>query len=80
MTYIKKFFLVLLGISLVLVELLGIALPVVHGTIFLLLGVVLLSFESVYIERHLLSFVEKHPTLRHWHKKIDTTLRRWFNK
>jgi uncharacterized membrane protein YbaN (DUF454 family) len=80
MAYIKKLSLLLLGISFVLIGIIGVLLPIVHGTIFLLLGLVLLSFESSYIERHLLYFVEKNAATNRWHKKIDRTLRRWLKK
>lgn len=80
MLYIKKFFLIILGTALVLVGILGMILPIVHGTIFLLLGVILLSFESTYIERQVLFFVKKHELLFKLHNKLEKVLRRWFNK
>lgn len=80
MAYVKKIFLVIIGLSLVIVGVLGVVLPIVHGTFFLLLGVVLLSLESRYIEERLLKVVEKNKTLHHWHKKMDIWLRKFFKK
>ncbi len=80
MVYIKKIFLVLLGICLIIVGIAGVVLPVVNGTFFILLGIILLSFESKYIEERLLRVVEKNKTLHKWHKKIDHVLRKVFRK
>lgn len=80
MLYIKKFFLIVLGTALIVVGALGMVLPIVHGTVFLLLGVILLSFESTYIEGKVLYFVQKHELLYRLHTKLEKVLRRWFNK
>ena len=80
MVYIKKFLFIILGLSLVTVGVLGMILPILHGTIFLISGLVILSFESEYIEQRLLQLVEKNKTAKRWHKKVDLTLRGWFKK
>lgn len=80
MTHIKKFLLIVLGLSLILIGLLGVVLPILNGTLFLLVGIILLSFESTRVEKVVLSFVERSEILKKWHKKIDQILRKFFNK
>ncbi len=78
MTRVKKFFLIVLGFSLILIGVLGLILPILNGTLILLVGIILLSFESSYIEKILLKIVERNELMKKWHKKLDTLLRSWF--
>ncbi len=80
MTRIKKFFLIVLGLSLILIGVLGLVLPILNGTLILLVGIILLSFESSYIERILLRVVERNELMKKWHRKLDTLLRSWFKR
>lgn len=70
----------LLGFVLVVIGLIGMILPVIHGTIFFLIGIIIISFESTYIERKLLQAVHKNEKLTQWHKKLDSFLRKFFRK
>jgi uncharacterized membrane protein YbaN (DUF454 family) len=80
MTLFKKITLLILGSFFVFLGALGVVLPFVHGAVFLLVGIVLLSFEIPYVERKLRHYAEKNKLLLKWHKKVDALLRRWFNK
>ena len=80
MLYIRKFLLLTLACALIVIGLLGMVLPIIHGTVFLLLGAIIFSFESVYLEKKILYLVKKNESLHQLYIKIDSTLRRWFNK
>lgn len=80
MQNVKKFLLIVLGLSLMLIGLLGLVLPILNGTLLLLVGIILLSFESTRVEKAVLSFVERSEFLKKWHKKLDQLLRKLFNK
>lgn len=80
MPNIKKFLLIVLGLSLMLIGVLGLVLPILNGTLLLLVGIILLSFESTRVEKVVLTFVERSEFLKKWHKKLDQLLRKLFNK
>jgi uncharacterized membrane protein YbaN (DUF454 family) len=80
MTHIKKFLLIVLGLSLILIGLIGAVLPILNGTLFLLVGIILLSFESTRVEKVVLSFVERNEVVKKWYRKLDQLLRKLFNK
>lgn len=77
---LRKIIHILIGMLLLLLGLLGLALPVLNGTIFLIIGFIILSFESPYIERKLLFLTEKNPTLHKWYTKLNRILRKVFRK
>lgn len=78
--YLRKFFLLLLASTLILVGLLGMILPIVHGTVFLLIGLIIFSFESAYIEKKVLYFVTKNKLIHDLYSRMDITLRKIFKK
>lgn len=80
MPRIKKFLLIVLGLSLVLIGVLGLVLPILNGTLFLLVGIILLSFESTRLEKIVLKIVDRNEVLKKMHRKLDILLRSWFKK
>ena len=76
--YLKKILHLLLGIILVAIGLLGMVLPVIHGTIPLIVGLILLSFESTWLEKKLLHFSSKNKHTKHWHEKLELILKKFF--
>jgi uncharacterized membrane protein YbaN (DUF454 family) len=80
MTRIKKLLLIILGLSLILIGVIGLVLPILNGTLLLLVGIIILSFENAYVERILLKIVERNDLMKKWHKKLDILLRSLFKK
>ena len=77
---LRKIIHIVIGILLLLLGILGVVLPVLHGTIFLIVGFIILSFESPYIEKKLVSLTEKNPILHGWYLKLNRILRKFFRK
>ena len=75
---IKRTTYIALAIILIAVGILGIILPVLNGTIFLLLGFILLSFESPFIHSHLQRIAAKNDTVNSLYKKLDNWMRKIF--
>ena len=78
MARIKKLFHIALGFTLILIGLLGLILPILNGVIFLLLGFILLSFQSQYVEQRLSRIAHKNSVLGEWYEKLDSWMRRIF--
>ncbi|MCF7843376.1 hypothetical protein K9M47_00580 [Candidatus Gracilibacteria bacterium] len=69
---------VILGAVFILVGILGVFLPILNGILFLLLGLILLSFENKYIHKHLQSAVSKNDFINKWYLKLDILMRKIF--
>jgi uncharacterized membrane protein YbaN (DUF454 family) len=80
MTQLKKAFHVILGIFLLLIGVAGLVLPILNGIVFLLLGLILISFESPYIEKILSHYSEKNRHISHTYKKLNVWMRKLFRK
>jgi uncharacterized protein len=80
MDYLRKLLHITLGSIFVMIGILGIIFPIVHGTVFLIIGVIILSFESVTLENKLLCFVKKYPKLNSSYEKLNKKLRQLFKK
>jgi uncharacterized membrane protein YbaN (DUF454 family) len=75
---LKKIFHIAVGLTLIFVGIAGLVLPILDGVIFLLLGFILLSFESPYVEYHLSKLAHKSATLGSWYEKLNTWMRKVF--
>jgi uncharacterized protein len=75
---LKKLFHLILGTLLLLLGVVGLVLPILNGVLFLLLGFILLSFESTYVERHLNKIAHKNTTVGIWYDKLDTWMKKVF--
>ena len=80
MAHAKKVFHVVLGIFLLMIGVAGLVLPILNGTVFLLLGFILLSFEIPYVEERLESITQKNNTLHHFYKKLQKWMKKLFRK
>ena len=76
----RKMFHLALGLILILIGILGLILPVLNGTVFLVLGFILLSFEIPYIEKKLFLITNKYPWSHSLYTKLDKFLRKLFRK
>ena len=78
MPRIKKILHIGLAIILIAIGIAGLVLPILDGVIFLLLGFILLSFESTYIEEHLNRIAKKNKRIDLWYEKLNTWMRKNF--
>lgn len=76
----KKLLHVSLGLFLILVGIAGLILPILNGLIPLLLGLILLSFESPYIEDRLAKAARKSKLTGDWYEKLDRWMRKLFRR
>lgn len=74
----KRTFYIFIAFLLIFIGICGLILPILNGIIFLLLGFILLSFESPYIHRHLQRLASKNEQLSRWYLKLDTWMRKIF--
>lgn len=74
----KKFLVITLAICLLIIGAVGALLPVVHGTVFVLLGLCLLALEMPSIEKKLESVVVKNKKIDKMYNKIMKYLRSKF--
>lgn len=76
----RKFTHIILGSLLILVGIAGLILPILNGTIFLIVGFILISFESPYVERKLQELTSKNKLLHKYYLKLDGFLRKHFGR
>ncbi len=56
----------------------GLVLPILNGMVLLILGLILLSFESRYVERKLFLLTQKNAFLHKWHVYLEKKMREVF--
>jgi uncharacterized protein YqgC (DUF456 family) len=66
------------GIPLILLGILGLVLPVLNGTVLLIIGLIILSFEYPYIERKLFTITQKNKVIHALYLKLEKIMRRIF--
>jgi uncharacterized membrane protein YbaN (DUF454 family) len=59
---------------------LGLVLPILNGILFLVLGLIILSFESPYIEEKLERFSKKNKHTREWYEKLHKFIKKLLRK
>lgn len=77
---LKKSFHIILAFVLIFIGLAGMILPILDGLTFFLLGLILLSFESPYVEAHLSKLAHKNTILGEWYEKLNTWMRKVFKE
>lgn len=76
----RKILYISLGSILVMIGLFGLVLPIINGTVLLIIGFIILSFESVYVERHLHAVTKKNDRVHQLHLFLEKKIRRLFGK
>jgi uncharacterized membrane protein YbaN (DUF454 family) len=67
------FLVVLLGIA-------GLVLPILNGTLLLIIGFIIISFESPYVEKKLFTLTQKNKTVHALYLRLEKALRVFFRK
>ena len=76
----RKVMHIILGFTIVLIGIAGLVLPILNGVLFLIIGLIILSFESEKLEHKLFSLTKKNTTIHSWHLKLEKILRKLFRK
>lgn len=77
---LKKSFHIILALVLIFIGIAGMILPILDGFTFFLLGLILLSFESPYVEAHLHKIAHKNSVIGAWYEKLNTWMRKVFGE
>lgn len=67
-----------LGSFFVTVGIAGLILPIINGTFFLILGLILISFESHYVKKKLYALTSKTKWTLSWHMYLEKMLMKIF--
>ena len=78
MNNVKKVFHITLGFILIFIGVVGLVLPILNGIILLLLGLILLSFESAYIQSRLAGAAHRHHFIGSLYEKLNTSMKKLF--
>jgi uncharacterized membrane protein YbaN (DUF454 family) len=78
MPQIKKTLHVTLAIFLILMGIAGLVLPLLNGILLLLLGFILLSFESPYMEKHLTQLAHRYNMTGSLYDKLYAWMKKLF--
>jgi uncharacterized membrane protein YbaN (DUF454 family) len=78
MRHLKRTVHIFIASVLIVVGVCGLVLPILNGTIFLLLGFILISFESPYVEKKLEKLTHKSKFTKELHDKLHTWMRKIF--
>ncbi len=77
---LRKTLYLILGSSLILLGVAGLVLPIINGTILLIIGFIIISFENPALEKKLYAFTKRHATIHAWYIKLDAYLRKLLKK
>lgn len=69
-----------LGILIVLIGITGLVLPIINGTLLLIVGFIILSFESPYLEQKLFTLTQKNKLIHSIYLRLEKGLRTFFRK
>lgn len=79
MVNIKRLLHLILAFILIFLGIAGLVLPIINGTILLLLGLILISFQNPKLEYSIQKFVKKNSFLEKIYRKLDSWMRNVFN-
>lgn len=77
---IRRLVHILIGSLIVFIGILGLFLPILNGTILLIIGFIIISFEVPVVEKKLFQLTKKNATVHVWHMSLEKTLRKLFRK
>lgn len=76
----RKILYLSLGSLLIMIGVAGLVLPIINGTVLLIVGFIILSFESVYVERNLHAVTKKNHKVHQLHLFLEKKIRSLFGK
>ncbi len=68
---------VTIAFLLVLLGLLGLVLPLINGTVFILIALLVLAIDIPWLDKKLDTYSSRHPKLERWHKKFRDVVRKY---
>jgi uncharacterized protein YqgC (DUF456 family) len=69
-----------IGILVVLIGIAGLVLPIINGTLLLIVGFIIISFESPYVEKKLFILTQKNKFIHSMYLRLEKILRNFFRK
>lgn len=75
---IRKILHLTIGLTFLCIGILGLILPILNGVLFLILGFIVISFESTYVENKLVQITQKNKTVHYWYIKLEKIMRKLF--
>ncbi|MEK7115347.1 MAG: PGPGW domain-containing protein [Patescibacteria group bacterium] len=76
--HIKRTAIVILALLFLVFGVIGLFLPFLQGILFIIIGLVLLSFVFSAIDEWVSKFLSKSPKLANHHRKLHQKLRKYF--
>ena len=76
----RKILHIVLGTFIIILGLAGLVLPILNGVVFLIIGFIIISFESKYVEKKLRNLAKKNTTLHALYRKLEGMIRKLFGK
>ena len=69
-----------IGFLIILLGIAGLVLPILNGTLLLIIGFIIVSFESPYVEKKLFILTQKNKTIHLLYLRLEKVLRKFFRK
>lgn len=77
---VRKILHLAIGIVFLIIGLVGLVLPILNGLIFILLGFIIISIESPYVERKLISLAQKNKIVHALYLKLEKIVKKILRK
>lgn len=74
----RTVFHILIGALFVIFGVLGLLLPIINGTVLLIIGLIIISFENPYVEKKLFSVTQKNKLIHSLYLKLEKVIRKIF--
>jgi uncharacterized membrane protein YbaN (DUF454 family) len=76
--HIKRTVHIMLAFVMLIIGIAGLILPILNGTLFIVIALILLSFEHKKTELFLQRLAGTHPKIEKLYLKLDNTMRKFF--
>ncbi len=75
---IKRIIIIVLALTFLAFGVIGLFLPILQGVLFIIVGLILLSFSHSSVDEKLLKYINKYPKLAGRYSKLRQKLRKYF--
>lgn len=77
---LRKILHITLGVTVIILGLAGLVLPILNGIVLLIIGFIIISFESEYVDKKLHHLTKKNMTIHSLYHKLEGALRKFFGR
>ncbi len=67
-----------IGVLFVIFGILGLILPIINGTVLLIIGLIIISFENPYVEKKLFTITQRNKIIHSLYLKLEKIIRKIF--